>query len=324
VTASGGGTGTMSDAGTVAITGGLGFIGRHVIAALSRRNYRLRLLVRGISPMPTLPHGVELVMGDLDDPAALRRLVTGSGAILHMAGAIKTLKPADFRRINEAGTKRLIEACQTEPGTRTLLLLSSLAAREPELSPYADSKRAAELAVEASGISPAVMIRAPAIYGPGDRETLTVFKLAKRGWVPVAGRGAARLSLLHVEDLAEVIGSALARPPAPGIYEIDDGTEHGHSQAEIAYLAGEIVGRRTRLISVPRSIMTTAATLTQLRAAISGRAVIFSPGKVSEVWHQDWVVHERRLAAHLGFLAKFDLRSGFRQTVDWYRTHKWL
>src|SRR5688572_15544828 len=82
---------------TVAVTGVTGFIGPHLVAALARRGFRLRLLVRRWSPLPSL-EGVEadMVLGDLLDEAALRRLVDGADAVVHAAGLIKARQPSDF------------------------------------------------------------------------------------------------------------------------------------------------------------------------------------------------------------------------------------
>ena len=125
----------------VAITGATGFVGPHLVAALARRGWKIRLLVRRWSPLPSLA-GIEadMVLGDVSDEAALGRLVAGADTIIHAAGLIKARNPADFMTVNRDGTA-LLSALAPET---MVVLLSSLAAREPHLSPYAASKRAAE------------------------------------------------------------------------------------------------------------------------------------------------------------------------------------
>jgi hypothetical protein len=51
---------------------------------------------------------------------------------------------------------------------------------------------------------------------------------------------------------------------------------------------------------------------------------ILTPGKVKEIFHSDWTVHDRRLAAAIGFAARYDLARGFADTILWYRRHDWL
>jgi len=51
---------------------------------------------------------------------------------------------------------------------------------------------------------------------------------------------------------------------------------------------------------------------------------ILTPGKVNEIFHSDWTVHDRRLAAAIGLRARYDLAGGFADTILWYRRHGWL
>ncbi len=300
---------------SVAVTGATGFVGPHLIAALAKRGWKLRLLIRRWTPLPSLA-GVEaeMVLGDLDDEAALSHLVEGADAVIHAAGLIKARRPADFHRVNAGGTARLL----AKAGDRPFVLLSSLAAREPALSSYAASKRAAEEAV----VGKAIAIRAPAVYGPGDRETLAYFKAVARGLAPQPRLPGARLSLIHVADLAEALARAVENPPPPGVYEVDDG--RGYTYAEMAAAAGAALGRSARSVALPRSVMAGVASLNGLLQLLGGPVRILTAGKVAELFHPDWESNDRRLAATLGIVPRFDLASGFRETVAWYRQAHWL
>src|SRR5476649_2096743 len=92
----------------VAVTGASGFVGPHLVAAPSRRGWKVRLLLRRWSPLPSLA-GVEaeVVWGDLNDTVALRRLVEGADAVVHAAGLIKARHPSGFMAVNRDGTARL-------------------------------------------------------------------------------------------------------------------------------------------------------------------------------------------------------------------------
>jgi nucleoside-diphosphate-sugar epimerase len=299
-----------------AVTGATGFVGPHLIAALARHGWTLRLLIRRWTPLPSLA-GVdaEIVWGDLTDEAALRRLVRGADAVVHAAGVIKARRLEDFQAINGTGTARLSSVAPNVP----FLLLSSLAAREPQLSPYAASKRAAEEVVSRRK-GPWLAVRAPAVYGPGDRETLAYFKMAAHGFALQPNRRDARLSLIHVEDLAEALALALDRPLPSTVQEIDDGRAQGYSHADMAAAAAGALGRRIHTLRVPQGLIGTAAILNSLRPS----AQILTPAKVRELFHADWVAHDRSLAAATGFTARYDLTEGFRNTIRWYRTHGWL
>jgi nucleoside-diphosphate-sugar epimerase len=306
--------------GLVAVTGASGFVGPHLVVAFKRHGWTVRLLLRRWSPLPSLA-GVEaeIVWGDLSDERALAQLVDGAAAVVHAAGLIKARDPADFLTINRDGTVRLAALA---PKAR-FLLLSSLAAREPGLSPYGASKRAAE-DVLARRAGSWLAVRAPAVYGPGDRETLAYFKAAARGIGPSPMGTGARLSLIHVEDLAAALALALDRPLPPSVYEIDDGRAGGYSYADMADAAGRALGRRVASLPIPRPVMAAIARLNQWRQALGGPAQILTEGKVAELFHADWVAHDRRLAAETGFAARHDLWTGFRDTVLWYRARGWL
>jgi len=300
-----------------AVTGATGFVGPHLVAALARHGWKLRLLIRRWTPLPSLA-GVdaEVVWGDLSDEASLKALVRGADAVVHAAGLIKARRPFEFEAVNIGGTLRLSQA--TAPNI-PFLLLSSLAAREPQLSLYAYSKRAAEAEV-ATRAGPWLAIRAPAVYGPGDRETLAYFKMAKQGFALQPAVPNARLSLIHVEDLAEALALALDRPPPSGTYEIDDGQPDGYSHTDMANAAAQALDRGVRPVRIGHGLMAGIAKLNSLRPC----AQILSPGKVRELFHSDWTVHEHGLASATGFAARYRLTEGFAHTILWYRAHGWL
>lgn len=304
----------------VAVTGATGFIGPALATALARRGWTLRLLVRRWSPLPSLPGvAAEIVLGDLRDEAALKRLVMDVDVVVHAAGLIKARRAADFLAVNRDGTALLSALAPDTP----LVLLSSLAAREPGLSAYAASKRAGEEVVR-SRSGPWLAVRAPAVYGPGDRETLAYFRAAARGVAPRPWLADARLSLIHVADLAEALATALDHPPTPSVYEIDDGTVQGYAYRDMARAAAAALGRAVRPVAVPRPLMLALAGVNGLAQALGGPVRILGAGKVNELFHADWLVHDRRLAAALPWQPRYDLQRGFADAVGWYRRQGWL
>jgi 2-alkyl-3-oxoalkanoate reductase len=304
----------------IAVTGATGFVGPHLVAALARRGWRLRLLIRRWSPLPSLA-GVdaEIVWGDLADEAALRELTSGVEAIVHAAGLIKARRPEDFRAVNRDGTARLSALAPDTP----FILLSSLAAREPQLSPYAASKRAAEEVVAARAGS-WLVIRAPAVYGPGDRETLSYFRTVARGIAPQPDVANARLSLIHVADLSEALALAVQRPSPPSVYEVDDGQKGGYGYRDMARAAGLALGRRERSVRIPRLLIGAIAAANSVAQSLGAPTQILTGAKVNEIFHPDWAVHDHRFAAAVGFVPRHDLTTGFRDTILWYRARKWL
>ncbi|UFN49306.1 NAD-dependent epimerase/dehydratase family protein [Roseomonas sp. OT10] len=270
-----------------AVTGGTGFLGRAVLPALAAEGWRLRLLVRR-EPGFTPPPGTELVRGALDDPAALARLLHGAGVAVHLAGEIRALPRRDLFAANAAGSAAVATAL--EPGTR-LVLVSSQAARAPEVSDYAASKRAGEAAVERLPLdSPWVVLRPCAVHGPGDEAACRFLRLAALPLAPVPRGREPRLALIQREDAAAGI-AAFCRAGAPSgrVFELTDARIDGYGWREILALAARALGRPPpRLVPLPDAAFRAAGAWSERLAHWRGRAAFFGRGKAAELLHRDW------------------------------------
>jgi uncharacterized protein YbjT (DUF2867 family) len=154
----------------LAITGGTGFVGEHLLRAAAAAGHSIRALTR--TPRAG-EQGIVWIEGALDRPQSLARLVERADAVIHIAGLISGSRTA-FEAVNVQGTAALIDAARYA-GVRRFIHVSSLAAREPELSDYGWSKAESERIVAASGLDWTI-VRPPAVFGPGDRETLELFR----------------------------------------------------------------------------------------------------------------------------------------------------
>ncbi|MEJ5358845.1 MAG: NAD-dependent epimerase/dehydratase family protein [Desulfobacterales bacterium] len=316
---------------TIALTGATGFIGSVLLRRLSQKGWEVRALCRREPPPPERPAlppcgSVRWVQGDLADAGALGRLVEGATAVVHAAGAVRGARAADFFRPNAEGTARLADAVlQARPAPR-VLLLSSLAAREPQLSPYAASKRAGEEALQARGERlDWVGLRPPAVYGPGDRETLPLLRWMQRGLAPSALPARGRFSLLHVEDLADAVCRLLEISPwRPALYEIHDGRPGGYSWPEVCRTVAAILGRPVRSVPIPRALLWSAAWVNQAAALATGGRPMLTPGKVRELRHTDWVCDDGPLRSATGWAPRLSLAEGMRRTFSRIRDGRWL
>jgi nucleoside-diphosphate-sugar epimerase len=310
-------------AGTVALTGATGFIGGAIARHLSALGYPLRLLARRPAALPPLHGDAVVVPGDLGQPQALARLMEGAGMVVHAAGAIKAIAAADFARINRDGAAAVADAAAAA-GAGRFVLISSLAARSPLLSAYAATKRAGEGEV-VSRLPGAIVLRPPVVYGPGDRETLAMFRAARWGLFPVLGPPEARLSFIHVADFAAAVAACLSAPAPPqGIFEIDDGAPRGHGWKDIQDALAPAVGRRPRALPIPRPALRGAARAALGIARLTGRPMMLRPDKVNELRHPDWVCRDSRFGALTGWRAQLGLAEGFADAAAWYRAQGWL
>lgn len=296
-----------------AVTGATGFLGRHLVRELAAGGWRVRVLARRDIVHPLWRDlEVEVVPGDLADEAALDRLCAGADLVAHGAGLIKARTRDDFFAVNEAGTRRLAERT---PGA--MLLVSSLAAREPHLSDYAASKRAGEEAARAILGERLTIVRPPALYGPGDPETLPLFKLAAASPILPLLDPRARLALMHVEDAARQI-AALAGRPTASVVALSDGRPEGYGWREIMQTAAGAFAARPRFVTIPAFALRIVAAVGVFAPGKAPPMLTF--GKLREITHRDWAVRPEEQAPDLP-RPLFDLAEGFLHTVQGYQTN---
>jgi len=306
-------------AGVVAITGATGFLGRHLVRALAQAGWTPRVLVRR-DPIHPLWRDIDLqvVAGDLRTPGALERLAQGSSVVIHVAGLIKAESLEDFNAVNRDGALGAARAAR-EAGAR-FILVSSLAAREPSLSHYASSKRAGEDAVTADSPD-ALIVRPPAIYGPGDTETLSVFRLAAASPVLPVLSPSSRVAMIHVHDAAAKLAD-YCKNPLSGLVELSDVRRDGYTWTEIMSAAAAVMGRKPRLVRLPDAGILAAGALADAWSFATRTPAVFGLGKARELLHADWTPSSAPKAE--GVPSVFGLLDGFAHTVDWYRTEGWL
>lgn len=301
----------------VALTGATGFVGGALVPVLLEAGFHVTVLVR--SPKAgQFPAPVRVVVGDLENAAALADLVRDADCVVHAAGAIAALSQKLFFKVNLAGVQAVFVAAKAA-GVARFVHISSLAAREPGLSFYAASKRAGEdflCAVDTP--MQVVLLRPSAIYGPADKATLPLLAALQKTVAFIPSTAAARFSLLHVHDFAKVIADAVASD-ATGLFEIDD-MSGGHDWAELAALTARESGLPKRVLYLPRWLVSWVAVLAEMVSFFSRKPSIISRAKVRELYHSNWVVR----GANWARPDPIGLAEGLVGTLEWYRCHGWL
>jgi len=276
-----------------------------------------------------------VVRGGLDDRAALDALVAGADVVFHVAGLIAARSEAEFLAVNRDRTAALARACR-RAGVARLVYVSSLAVTGPSergrpvdetttprpLTPYGRSKLAGEQSVRESG-APFTIVRPPIVYGPRDRQTLRLFRMARRRLVPLVGDGSQELSLVHAADLAEALVAAAASPAAAGR------TYHAAhpaivTQRALAEEIGRAVGSRPRLVPVPGGAVRAALAVSGALARVTRRPTLLHPSKAPELLAPAWTCTADALARDAGWSAQVPLARGLRETADWYAGAGWL
>ena len=299
----------------LAITGGTGFVGSHLIDVALVSGHEVNALTRRDQPARD---SLTWIPGSLEDRAALEALVDGAEAVIHVAGVINSATAAGFELGNAGGTLAMLAAA-TAGGVRRFVHVSSLAAREPKLSLYGASQSKAEELVHGSGLDWAI-VRPPAVYGPGDKETLELFRMAKLGLMLMPPKG--RVSVIHVDDLARLL-LALAEPSAPSsiLIEADDGKPKGWTHREFARALGTAVGKKPAIVSAPGALLRLAARADQL---LRGPKAKLTVDRAAYFSHHNWVVESKRAASPELWQPMIGTEAGLAETANWYRSQGWL
>ncbi len=242
----------------IAMTGATGYVGTEVLAKLLRRDHDVRALVRRpdrAGPLGDL--GVELVAGGLDGEDALRRLVAGADAVVHLVGIIAESGRQTFDAVHVRGTQSLLAAAR-EAGVPLFVHMSALGARgEAAATKYHRTKWQAEEAVRASGLAH-VVFRPSIVAGPGNAAIAMMLNMLRFSpVVPVIGDGRYELQPLWVGDLAEAFARAIERPDLRGTFDLG-GPERLTYHQMLDHLEAALGVRRPR-VGVPVGVARFAA-----------------------------------------------------------------
>lgn len=288
----------------LAITGGTGFVGRHLIDRAPAAGHEVRALTRRAQPDRV---GVTWITGDLAAPGDLAR---GADALIHVAGIVNAPDRAGFVAGNVEGTRAILGAA-TEAGVGRFVHVSSLSAREPQLSDYGWSKREAERLVEASALDWTI-VRPTAIYGAGDMEMRDLFRAARLGLALLPPPGL--MSAVEVGDLARLLLILATRRGDHDMYEVDDGRAWTH--VEFARALGAAVGRPVLPLHLSKPLMRVGARLDRL---VRGAKAKLTPDRVGYLCHPDWSAAPGRRPPPALWTPQVDTPAGLAATARWYR-----
>jgi dihydroflavonol-4-reductase len=320
------------------VTGATGFVGGHLIDALVEHGWRIRALVRDERRAAgLLSRGVELRGGRLEDPTSLRDAVDGVDTVFHLAAVTAARSAEEYDRANADGTRNLVAACASAGSKpRRLVYLSSYAAAGPArpgsrrrldeppapLTAYGRTKLQGEReagAAAAAGTE-VVVVRAPVVYGPGDRALLPFFRLVRMGIAPAPGGSGRRLHLVFAPDLALALVRAADAPT--GTYAVAEPVDHLWD--DVARTIANALGSKGRRLPIPSGLVRLAAAATEFAGGLTGRAVPFNREKAEEMLAPAWVCDLDGSEILLPPAEATPLRQGIERTIGWYNRQGWL
>ncbi|MDP8221771.1 MAG: NAD-dependent epimerase/dehydratase family protein [Candidatus Lernaella stagnicola] len=320
----------------ILVTGGTGFVGRHLLRELRGRNRDVLLFARSSSDITEARElGCEVFVGDLTDFAGVREAVAAADAVIHVGEIGLSLPDATARNVSLV---REMLAAARSSGLRRFVLVSSVTTVAPPSACPADEdteplanhlvddaytryKRGCEQAVFEAG-QPATIIRGSTIYGPGAHYLVWFVRWARRMGrlgLPFPGRIDVRLPTVHVADVAQILATAVD-------LEGDDVTVYNAAD-DCGTTPADFVRRLAELCDMPMRLRQTPLVLQRAAAAVldamqTWRAEPPLAGGVYDFLTHDAVFSNRRLKTDLNLRLRYpSIQEGLPETVAWLRDH---
>ncbi|MBX7146447.1 MAG: NAD(P)-dependent oxidoreductase [Alphaproteobacteria bacterium] len=316
----------MTHVPIVAVTGATGFIGSHLIQNLAKKKFLIKILSRRLPVNSFLSSAnFEVIIGDVFDSTSIAILLKNADFLIHSAGLVKARNVSDFYKYNVEAVSHIVTLAQHYNPKIKVILISSLAAREPHLSSYAKSKAQGEKIIHASSLEYWI-VRPPAVYGPGDTEILPFFKLAQKGFAFLPNKGQGRFSMIHVDDLTECLTSIIQfLPPNRSIFEPDDQQIFGYSWQDIVGIMSLIMKKKIISFKISPFVLNIIATANSWYKSFNSLYVpMLTQEKIKELTHDNWICNKSSMDLLKEWKPKIPLSQGFQETFDFYKKAGWL
>ena len=325
----------------VLVTGATGFTGSVLLRKLCRRGCRVKAITRASSDRSALNDlAVEWVVGDVFDPEVIKQATIEVNYIFHLAAAYRDVNIDDrvYEQVHIESTKLLAEAALGNSNLKRFIHVSTVGVHghienppANEDTPYnpgdiyqetkAEAERWVLVCSKEHGL-PVTVVRPAAIYGPGDRRLLKLFKMAKMSIVPIIGFTHGYYHLIHVEDLTQFMITVAEHESAVGRLYIC-GNPAPMTIKSIIKTIAQSLNRRPFFVRIPASPVFLLASLCEKFCKLGGIAPPLSPRRVA-FFIKDRSFDTNRMRSEIGYQYQYTNEAGLLDTLNWYMGKKWM
>jgi UDP-glucose 4-epimerase len=325
----------------ILITGASGFIGSTLVDAALAKGWEVTAAIRPTSDKSFLKDPriqfLELNFKSEKDLAEKLRNAGRFHYVIHNAGTTKAINREGYIDVNTGHTRRLVEILiDSDIKPEKFLLVSSLAALGPTtenvlirpnkkpmpVTAYGESKLEAEGYLQTVTDFPWVAVQPTAVFGPRDKEIFMFINLVAKGFELNIGTKPQKLSFIYSKDLVTLMMSALEKGQIGKKYIATDGKHY--TTEDLGKATKSAIGKKTFKVKIPLSIVSVIAIISEKIGQWRGIAPMLNREKMNELGAESWLCNVDETFEELDFKPEYDLYSGMKEAVEWYRAEGWI
>lgn len=325
------------------VTGASGFVGFHLLEKAAAAGFEIHAAVRKSSNIEEItPFVSKFVYPNFEDSTSLLHLFQEEkyDYVIHAAAMTKAKSAQAMFHVNVKYTELLLEAAfQADVPPKRFVFVSSLAALGPigyadgflkddspyhPVTVYGRSKQAAEQMIKQRfADKPISIVRPTAVYGPREKDLFILFDTMNKGLDVYIGKNPQKLSFIYVQDLVNGLLKACVNPQT-GLtaFNITDGNVY--SRYAMAEIFKRTLNKKPLRVHVCYSFVKQIAKISEWLYKSSPKTPVLYPERLNELTAENWSCDISAAKQSLGFSPQYDLDSGLKESLLWYKRNNWL
>jgi nucleoside-diphosphate-sugar epimerase len=311
----------------VLVTGATGFLGSHIAETLVKQGFTVRCTVRPSSSTKWLENlDIEKPNVNFSNEAELEKACEGVDVVIHNAGITRAKDDREFFEVNTNATERLAKAAIKAKVSR-FIFISSLEARGPDgfdtaISAYGKSKLEAEHRLtNLQNDIEMILLRPAGVYGPRDTDLLTLFQVAKYGFLTVPATNG-KLQPVHGRDVAEAVLAAINGKAQLGLFDV--AAPQTYSWQDMASALEVAMNKTLRVLRIPKEVFLGAGYVSEAASKLLNQAPKLDRRRAKSLAYYSYTCNTIPFKEAFGWQARISLQNGLTETAAWYKQQSWL